>query len=93
MHGLLTSARKQRSSVASGTRGRRASEQARVGNRPYESGGFTQAEAEALEVVVRGCDYAVEQARAIGDDELVRLVVERGQAMIDSTVAQVFIDR
>ena len=55
--------------------------------------GFTKAEAEALETVVRGCEHAVEQARAIGDDELVQLVIERGQAMIDSTVAQVFIDR
>ncbi|HEY1441495.1 MAG TPA: hypothetical protein VGF65_11785 [Mycobacterium sp.] len=41
---------------------------------PMERGGFTQAEAEALEVVVRCCDRAVEQAKAIGDDELVQRV-------------------
>lgn len=55
--------------------------------------GFTQAQAEALEVVVRCCDRAVAVVKATADDELVQLVIERGHAMIDSTVAQVFIDR
>lgn len=55
--------------------------------------GFTQAEAELLETMVRSCERSVEQAQATGDDELVQLVIERGQAIIDSVTAQIFIDR
>lgn len=58
-----------------------------------ERAGLTRPEAEIFEAVALEADHAAEQAAVTGDEDLLQLVIARGQAMIDTAVAQLFIDR
>ena len=58
-----------------------------------ERGGFSRREAEKLEALVLRCDQAAETAAAVGDEELIRVVIEAAQGCIDALTAAMFVER
>ena len=58
-----------------------------------ERGGISRREAERLEALVLRCDQAAETAATLGDEELLRLVIEAAQGCIDTLTAAIFVER